>query len=67
DYVRRGQEPAPSAEFDQAFQHYRTRFSSIVDRASTGVQTVFHKVSTWLDGNSGSPGDGDGFEDAEEV
>jgi Zn-dependent protease with chaperone function len=48
-YVRRGQEPPPSAEFDAAFTHYRQRFSSLVDRAGGGIQTAFDKVSSWLD------------------
>ncbi|MGH9296125.1 MAG: hypothetical protein ACRD0B_12400, partial [Acidimicrobiales bacterium] len=66
DYLRRGQEPPPSAEFDRAFQHYRGRFSSVVERASSGVQTVFHKVSSWLDGNAASEGGDFGEEEEEE-
>ena len=31
-YLRRGQEPPPSAEFDVALKHYRQRFSKIVER-----------------------------------
>jgi Zn-dependent protease with chaperone function len=54
-YVRRGQEPPPSAEFDAAFQHYRQRFARIVDRASSGVQTVADRFSSWL-GSRGSEG-----------
>ncbi len=53
-YLRRGQEPPASAEFDAAFGHYRTRFSSIVARAGNGVQTVFDRVSSWLDGRNGA-------------
>ncbi len=49
-YVRRGHEPAPSNEFNSAFQHYKTRFSSVVDRAGTGIQTVIEKITGWLDG-----------------
>jgi hypothetical protein len=55
DYLRRGQEPPPSAEFDLMFRHYRKRFSTIVDRAGSGIQTVVGRVSTWLGGN-GAPG-----------
>src|ERR1019366_3282376 len=29
-YLRRGQEPPASAEFDAAFQHYKNRFSTII-------------------------------------
>jgi Zn-dependent protease with chaperone function len=50
-YLRRGQEPPASAEFDAAFQHYRQRFSTIVDRAGDGISTVFDRVATWLGGN----------------
>jgi Zn-dependent protease with chaperone function len=66
-YVRRGQEPPPSAEFDAAFAHYRQRFSSLVERAGGGLQSAFDKVSSWLDGRS-DPSDADedgGAEDFE--
>ncbi len=48
-YLRRGQEPPPSEEYNAAYKHYRRRFSGIVDRAGSGVQTVFDRVSSWLD------------------
>ena len=60
DYLRRGQEPPPSAEFDLMFRHYRKRFSTIVDRAGSGIQTVVGRVSTWLGGNSAPGGAGGG-------
>ncbi len=50
-YVRRGQEPPVSAEFDAAFQHYRARFATLVDRAGDGISSVFDRVSTWLGGS----------------
>ena len=50
-YVRRGQEPPASAEFDAAFQHYRDRFTVIVERAGDGISTVFDRVTTWLGGS----------------
>ncbi|MGH9006419.1 MAG: M48 family metallopeptidase [Acidimicrobiales bacterium] len=61
-YLRRGQEPPTSAEFDLAFQHYRSRFSTIIDRAGDGISTVFDRVSTWLGGNGheeADPGSGE--------
>jgi Zn-dependent protease with chaperone function len=61
NYVRRGQEPPPSAEFDVAFAHYRQRFSSLVERAGSGIQTTFDKVTSWLDGR------GDGSDDDDEA
>jgi Zn-dependent protease with chaperone function len=50
NYVRRGQEPPPNAEFNEAVGHYRTRFSGIVERAGGGIQTAVDKVTGWLDG-----------------
>jgi Zn-dependent protease with chaperone function len=62
-YLRRGQEPPPSAEFDAAFRHYRERFSKVVERAGGGVQQVMSKFATWLDNDpEGNGPDGDGFE-----
>jgi Zn-dependent protease with chaperone function len=49
-YVRRGQEPPASEDFDAAFQHYRRRFATIVERASNGIQTMAGRVSSWLGG-----------------
>lgn len=51
-YLRRGQEPPPSAEFDVAFRHYRERFSKVVERAGGGVQQVMNRFATWLDNDS---------------
>ncbi len=71
EYLRRGQEPPPSEEFDAAFAHYRDRWSVVVDRAGTGVQDVFSRVSEWLGGSGpGESADAHtsaGFEGAEEV
>ncbi|MHB8244060.1 MAG: M48 family metallopeptidase [Acidimicrobiales bacterium] len=64
DYVRRGQEPPPSAEFNRMFEHYRSRFSTIVDRAGSGIQTVVDKVSSWL-GGSETTAAGQPYEDAD--
>ena len=38
DYPRRGHEPPPSAEFEDAVAHYRERFARILERAAGGVQ-----------------------------
>jgi Zn-dependent protease with chaperone function len=62
-YIRRGQEPPPSAEFDAAFAHYKQRFSSLVERAGTGVQTAFDKVTSWLDNRGEPEDDGEGYVD----
>jgi Zn-dependent protease with chaperone function len=55
-YLRRGQEPPASEEFDAAFQHYRARFSTMVDRAGDGISMVFDRLTSWLSGNE--PDDG---------
>jgi Zn-dependent protease with chaperone function len=52
-YVRRGQEPPVSAEFDAAFQHYRRRFTAILERAGDGISTVLDKITSWLGGTQG--------------
>ena len=48
-YLRHGQEPPPSAEFDAAFTHYRQRFAKMLERAGSGVQQVVNRFATWLD------------------
>lgn len=49
-YLRRGQEPPASEEFDAALRHYRDRFSTIVERAGDGISTVFDRLTSWLSG-----------------
>ncbi len=39
-YVRRGNEPPPSAEFDAAVGHYRARFTASLERSTGGVQRL---------------------------
>ena len=39
DYVKRGEEPPPSAHFEAAAQHYRERFSQMLERAAGGAQS----------------------------
>jgi len=55
-YLRRGQEPPPSAEFDAALRHYKQRFAKIVERAGGGVQQVVSRFATWLDSDSDNAG-----------
>jgi Zn-dependent protease with chaperone function len=62
-YLRRGQEPPPSAEFDAAFTHYRARFAAIISRASDGITSVFDRISTWLSGEGGDPDPPDDTDD----
>jgi hypothetical protein len=53
-YVRRGQEPPASAEFDAAVSHYGDRFVAMVDRVGGGVQRVADQISAWLRGRQGT-------------
>lgn len=50
-YLHKGQEPPPSSEFEAAFEHYRKRFSSILDRAGDGISSVIDRLTTWLGGS----------------
>jgi Zn-dependent protease with chaperone function len=59
DYPRRGLEPPPSEEFEDAVAHYRERFSRILERAAGGVQELGKRLGSWLDRFSG-PSDPDG-------
>jgi Zn-dependent protease with chaperone function len=56
-YLRRGQEPPASSEFDVAFKHYKARFSAMVERAGDGISTVFDRVSSWLGSQGGDDQD----------
>jgi len=53
-YVRRGQEPPASAEFDAAVAHYGDRFVAMVDRVGGGVQRVADQISAWLRARQGA-------------
>ncbi len=48
DYVRRGDESPPSAEFDAAVIHYRERFSGVLERTAGGVQGLGRQLGDWL-------------------
>ena len=55
DYVKRGQAPAPSAEFDAAVGHYKDRFSGVLDRTAGGVQGLGRQLGDWLKRFQGEP------------
>jgi Zn-dependent protease with chaperone function len=57
-YVRRGHEPPISKEFEAAVDHYRRRFSSMLERTSGGVQRLVGQLDDWLR-RPGSQPDGD--------
>jgi Zn-dependent protease with chaperone function len=50
-YVRRGQEPPPSAEFSDAVNHYRQRFTEMLERTAGGVQRLAAQFDQWLRGS----------------
>jgi Zn-dependent protease with chaperone function len=58
DYARRGHEPPPSEEFEDAVAHYRERFSRILDRAAGGVQEMGRRLGSWLERFQNSGADG---------
>ena len=47
-YVRRGEEPPPSAAFQAAVDHYRERFSGVVDRTLGGAERLEGQIRDWL-------------------
>jgi len=48
DYAKRGQEPAPSEEFESAVDHYKERFSAVLERTAGGVQSLGRQLGDWL-------------------
>jgi hypothetical protein len=58
-YPRRGQEPAPSAEFESAVSHYRERFSRFLDRTAGNVEQLGRQLSDWLRGHPEESADGE--------
>jgi Zn-dependent protease with chaperone function len=50
NYVRRGEEPPVSQEFEAAVDHYRERFTQMLDRTSGGVQRLIGQLDDWLRG-----------------
>jgi Zn-dependent protease with chaperone function len=61
-YVRRGEEPPPSVEFDAAVRHYRERFAAMVERTIGGINKLSTQLSTWMRRDSG---EGEGPEEPE--
>jgi Zn-dependent protease with chaperone function len=56
-YVRRGEEPPVSEEFDSAVRHYRERFMAMVDRTVGGVNKLAGQIQSWLRGPAGDGAD----------
>jgi Zn-dependent protease with chaperone function len=53
NYVRRGDESPPSAEFDAAVRHYRERFTAMIERTIGGVNKLSGQITSWLRGQDG--------------
>jgi Zn-dependent protease with chaperone function len=62
-YVRREQEPPPSAQFDSAVAHYRDRFSEMLERTSGGAQRLIGQLDDWLQGRPRARSDAEGGAD----
>lgn len=47
-YVRRGQEPPPSEHVKAATEHYRKRFTEMLNRVAGGVQRLADQFAGWV-------------------
>ncbi|UFP96396.1 M48 family metallopeptidase [Gloeobacter morelensis] len=48
NYVRRGQEPPPSAEFERAVDFYAAQFRHLIGETGLGVQQLSRQITDWL-------------------
>jgi Zn-dependent protease with chaperone function len=48
NYIRRGQEPTPDAEFTKAVNHYRNEMINLLEEAGTGVNQFGQRLRDWL-------------------
>jgi Zn-dependent protease with chaperone function len=55
DYVHRGEEPPPSAEFRDAVDHYSERFREFLERTAGGVSRMSKEFTRWLDSFTAHP------------
>jgi Zn-dependent protease with chaperone function len=62
-YIHRGQEPPPTAEFERAVDHYRKRFTAVLERATGGVQRLAKQMEDWIRSRSGPASDEDDEDD----
>jgi Zn-dependent protease with chaperone function len=56
-YPRRGYEPPPSSEFNDAVEHYRERFTGFLDRTGDNVADLGRKLGDWLRRTTGESDD----------
>ena len=57
EYVRRGEEPPPSAELRDAVDHYTERFREFIERTAGGVTKMSSQFRGWLDSLANRTGD----------
>ncbi|HUB69310.1 MAG TPA: M48 family metallopeptidase [Acidimicrobiales bacterium] len=63
-YIRRGQEPAATAEFQGAVAHYRERFVRVLSTATGGLERALRQLEDWLrPGGRGSEAGGGASDD----
>jgi Zn-dependent protease with chaperone function len=48
-YVRRGEEPPPSAEFSSAVDHYTERFKELLERTGVGINQLSKRLAAWIE------------------
>ena len=48
EYVHRGEEPPPSAEFRAAVDHYTERFGEVLERTAGGIGKMSKQFTRWL-------------------
>jgi Zn-dependent protease with chaperone function len=63
-YVRRGEEPPVSEEFDAAVSHYRERFTMMIERTAGGINKLVGQIRSWLFGQQEQEGTASNEDDA---
>jgi Zn-dependent protease with chaperone function len=66
-YPRRGEEAPPSAEFNDAVELYRVRFTTFLDRTAGDVERLGRQFSDWLKGRAAGAGGGDAAGDDDDA
>ena len=59
EYVHRGEEPPPSAEFRAAVDHYTERFGEVLERTAGGIGKMSKQFTRWLESFAAHPGEDD--------
>ena len=59
EYVHRGEEPPPSAEFRRAVDHYSERFGEFVERSAGSLTRTTKQFTRWLESFTARPEEAD--------